>query len=79
MAEGNVRIKSEELIAVAQKAVYSRDTQKIMLSGPNTKVTSGENSIIGSKIELYLENEEFKVSGGKKGRVKAILNQSPKK
>jgi lipopolysaccharide export system protein LptA len=79
VAEGNVRIKSEELIAVAQKAVYSRDTQKIILSGPNTKVTSGENSIVGSKIELYLENEQFKVSGGKKGRVKAILNQAPKK
>jgi len=79
VAEGNVRIKSEELIAVAQKAVYIRDTQKIILSGPNTKVTSGENSIVGSKIELYLENEQFKVSGGKKGRVKAILNQAPKK
>jgi lipopolysaccharide export system protein LptA len=79
VAEGNVRIKSEELLAVAQKAVYSRDTQKIILSGPNTKVTSGENSIVGSKIELYLENEQFKVSGGRKGRVKAILNQAPKK
>ena len=79
VAEGNVRIKSEELIAVAQKAAYSRETQKIILSGPNTKVTSGENSVVGSKIELYLENEQFKVSGGKKGRVKAILNQAPKK
>ena len=79
VAEGNVHIKSDELIAVAQKAVYNRDTQKIMLSGPNTKVTSGGNSIVGSKIELYLENEQFKVSGGKKGRVKAILNQAPKK
>jgi len=79
VAEGNVRIKSEELTAAAQKAVYNRDTQKISLSGPNTKVTSGENSIVGSKIELYLENEQFKVLGGKKGRVKAILNQAPKK
>jgi lipopolysaccharide export system protein LptA len=79
VAEGNVRIKSEDLIAAAQKAVYSRDTQIIILSGPNTKVSSGKNSIVGSKIELYLENEQFKVLGGRKGRVTAIINQAPKK
>ena len=79
IATGNVRIVSDDLIAVAQKAVYIRKTQIVTLSGTNTLVTSGGSSLSGAEIKLHMDNESIRVSSGAEGRVRAILNPTKKK
>lgn len=79
IAMGNVRIISDDLVAVAQKAVYSRKTRKVTLSGANTQVTSGGNSIAATEITLYMDSERIRASGGAERRVRAILNPTKKK
>ncbi len=79
IAMGNVRIITEDLVAVAQKAIYNRKTQIVTLSGANTQVTSGDNSITGTEITLYMDSERIRVSGGAKKRVRVILNPAKKK
>ena len=71
IARGNVRIRSEQIDARAQEAVYSRSDRTIILSGPDAQVTKGNNSLAGSKITLYIDTEDVRVAGGKKERVKA--------
>ena len=73
IARGNVRIRSDQIDARAQEAVYSRSDRTIILSGPDAQVTKGNNSLAGSKITLYIDTEDVQVAGGKKERVKAVF------
>ena len=52
MAEGNVFIRSENKVGQAEKAEYFKDTGILILTGKNSKVTSGNNSVLGSKITI---------------------------
>ncbi|KPJ76464.1 MAG: hypothetical protein AMJ54_11570 [Deltaproteobacteria bacterium SG8_13] len=79
IAEGNVRIHSEQLSAKTPKAIYSRLAQTIELLGTGTQVISGGNSITGSQIVLHLEGERLTVSSSGENRVKAVLEPSVKK
>jgi lipopolysaccharide export system protein LptA len=79
VAEGNVRIRSEDLTATTPKAVYSRFSQTIELLGAGTRVISGSNSISGPQILLHLEGERLTVSSGGDSRVKAVIEPSSKK
>lgn len=80
VAEGNVHIRSADLVAVAQKGIYNKKTQKITLLGTGTRVTSGGSSITGTKIILFIDQDRIRVSSGPDNRVKAILNPAtPKK
>ncbi len=76
VAEGNVRIRSQQLSAQTPKAVYSRTGQTIELLGGGTRVISGGNSITGLRIVLHLEGEQLTVSSGGDNRVKAVLEPS---
>ena len=78
VAEGNVRIRSEDLTAKTPKAVYSRDSQTIELLGAGTRVISGNNSIAGRQIVLHLEGERLTVSSSGDSRVKAVIEPSTK-
>jgi len=71
IATGNVHIKSDELVAISNQAIYTKKTGIIILSGHDSKVISGNNSIAGSKITLYMDKEHIKVTGNGTKRVEA--------
>lgn len=71
IATGNVHIKSDELVAISHQAIYTKETGIIILSGPDSKVVSGNNSIAGSKIILYMDKKGIKVTGSGTKRVEA--------
>jgi lipopolysaccharide export system protein LptA len=71
IATGNVHIKSDELVAISHQAIYTKETGIIILSGHDTKVISGNNSIAGSQIILYMDEKGIKVTGSGTKRVEA--------
>ena len=73
VATGNVEIKFDNRLAVAQQAVYITAQRVLTLTGPEATVTSGDNTISGESITFYREDGRFTVEGGSNGRVKAII------
>ncbi|MEA3415084.1 MAG: lipopolysaccharide transport periplasmic protein LptA [Thermodesulfobacteriota bacterium] len=73
VANGNVVIKFDDKVARAQQAVYTAKTGIIVLTGPNSKVTSGNNFISGEKITMYRSDDRMIVEGGKEKRVEAVF------
>jgi lipopolysaccharide export system protein LptA len=73
VATGNVRITSEQYNAEAEKVEYDTTSMTIILTGENSKVISGKNSITGSKITLYRKDGRVKVEGSKNNRIKAVF------
>jgi lipopolysaccharide export system protein LptA len=73
IAEGHVRIETSELTAEAERAVYSHPKQTIVLTGPKTRLRSGNNSVAGSSITLYIDEDKFVVVGDAETRVEAVL------
>ena len=78
VANGNVVIKFDDKVAVAQQAVYTAETGIIVLTGPNSKVTSGNNFISGKKITMYRSDDRMIVEGGKEKRVEAVFYSKEK-
>ena len=76
IAKGNVHIKSDELVAISHQAIYTKKTGIIILSGHDSKVISGNNSIAGSQIILYMEEKGIKVTGNGTKRVEAEFQGS---
>ena len=78
VASGNVRIRFDENIAVSDDAVYVTETRVLVLTGENSKITKGNDSISGSKITLYRDDGRITIEGGQKtdgqkGRVEAVF------
>ena len=73
VATGDVKINSARYNAKSEKAEYDTETMVITLSGDNSTVISGKNSIVGSKIILYRRDSRVKVLGSKKRRVEATF------
>jgi len=71
IATGNVHVKSDELVAKSHQAIYTKKTGIIILSGNDSKVISGNNSIAGSQIILYMEEKGIKFTGNGTKRVEA--------
>jgi len=71
VASGNVKITSDQYIAKTEKLEYDTASMTIILTGENSTVFSGKNSIIGSKIILYQKDGRVKVLGSKNKRIKA--------
>jgi len=74
VASGNVKITFDDKVAVAQKAVYHTEKRVLVLSGPNSKVTSGKDSISGEIITYYRADERIKVESGPNKRVEAVFS-----
>lgn len=74
VAQDNVRIDTEKIVARADKAVYTRAEKTIVLSGPNVQVTQGNNSLAGTQITLYIETEDVRIVSGDKQRVEAVFS-----
>jgi lipopolysaccharide export system protein LptA len=73
VANGNVQIKFDNRVAVTQQAVYIIETRVLVLSGTDSKVISGNNSISGEKITVYRTDGRIQVESGKEERVEAVL------
>jgi lipopolysaccharide export system protein LptA len=73
VASGNVKINFDDKEAVSNEAEYTTETQILVLSGPDSKVTTEKESISGATITLYRSDGRIKVEGGKGKRVEAVF------
>ena len=71
VATGNVKITTEQYIAKTEKLEYDTASMTIILTGENSTVIDGKNSITGSKIIIYQKDGRVKVLGSKNKRIKA--------
>jgi len=78
IAKGNVRIKLDDGVATTEQAEFISETSTYILSGENSKVISGDNSISGSKITLYRTDGRITVEGSSKNRVEAMIYSGKK-
>lgn len=73
VASGSVRINYENIVALTEEAVYMADSKSITLSGKDSKVISGANSITGPKFIMSLENGSLIIEGGGQQQVQALI------
>jgi lipopolysaccharide export system protein LptA len=78
VASGRVHIVSDQYVADAEHAEYVTETDVMTLSGKNSQVVSGKNTLSGSKIVLNRKEGKASVEGGAAERVKAVLYQEGK-
>jgi lipopolysaccharide export system protein LptA len=78
VADGNVKIYFNNRVAVTPKAVYNTQTRILVLSGNNSKIVSGDNSISGEKITIDRATGRINVESGDKKRVEAVLYSGEK-
>lgn len=74
VADGNVKISFDNRVATAQEAVYHNDTQVLVLSGPQSKISSGDDSITGEKITYHRTDGRITVERGRSSRVEAVFH-----
>jgi lipopolysaccharide export system protein LptA len=72
-ASGNVKINYENMVALTDEAVYMADSDSLTLSGTDSKVISGANSITGPKFIMFLESGSLIIEGGGGQRVQALI------
>jgi lipopolysaccharide export system protein LptA len=78
IASGNVQVSFEEYRAESDQLEYDPDTQILVFTGENSTMTSGKNSITGSKISVNRKNGQIKVEGIPHKRVKAVFYSKEK-
>ncbi len=78
IASGNVKINFDNKVAVTRQAVYNTETGVLVLSGDNSRIISGKDSISGEKITLCRTTGRITVESGKEKRVEAVLYSDEK-
>jgi lipopolysaccharide export system protein LptA len=78
VAIGHVHIISDQYIADSDRAEYDPATDVLTLVGENSRVTSGQNSVTGSKIIINRRDGKSVAESSGTSRVKAVLHQEPK-
>jgi lipopolysaccharide export system protein LptA len=71
IATGDVKILFDDKVATTATAEYRMDTRVLVLSGPDSKIVSTNNSITGAKITFYRADERVIVEGQEGKRVEA--------
>ncbi|MDZ4163706.1 MAG: lipopolysaccharide transport periplasmic protein LptA [Smithellaceae bacterium] len=71
-AKGRVIIHMEERIATGDDAVFTQDTQQIVLIG-NATLREGMNVVKGERVTYFMAENRGVVEGGEKGRVSATI------
>jgi lipopolysaccharide export system protein LptA len=77
-AKGNVRIMFEDKTAVTDNAVYTPNDKTLILTGPNSKISSGKDFITGNKIILDRINQTFTVESDPGKQVEAVFHEKEK-
>lgn len=78
IASGNVKIIFDNRVAVTPQAVYNTETGILVLSGDNSRIISGKDSISGEKITLYRTTGRITVESGEQKRVEAVFYSGEK-
>lgn len=73
VAQGAVKMELEDQIAYTEHAEYIADKRIVVLTGPNSKIISGNNSISGQKITLYRDDGRIHVAGTTQKPVEAFF------
>ena len=73
VARGHVRINYENVVALTEKAIYMADSNSLTLSGKDSKVISGANSITGPRFVMSLESGSLTIEGSDQQRVQALI------
>jgi lipopolysaccharide export system protein LptA len=73
VATGNVVIRSENRTAYTSTAEYTPASKVVVLSGPGSKVTSGNNYVSGEKITFYVNEDRVVVERSKEKQVEAVF------
>lgn len=73
IVKGHVVIKFDNRIAMAEQAIYTTESKILVLTGPDSKIISGNDTISGETITLYRVDERIKVESGKEKRVEAVF------
>jgi len=73
IAQGTVKIVLEDKIAHTEHAEYIADKSLVVLTGPNSRIIDGNNSISGQKITLYRDDRRIHVAGTQKEPVEAFF------
>ena len=72
IAEGNVKIVTGTKTATGDHAVYTADDHVLILTG-HAKAWSGENIVTGSKITLFLNEDQSIVESDQEEQVEATF------
>ena len=78
VATGQVKITTQQYYAESDRVEYDTASMTIVLTGEDSKVVSGKNSITGSIITLFRKDGRFKVEGSEKKRIKAVFYSKDK-
>ncbi len=78
IAIGHVHITKGTRIATAEKAVYEKPTEKIILTG-SAQVMEGQNRVKGDVITMFVNESRSIVQGTGKDRVEAVVFPSENK
>ncbi len=73
VANGTVRIVQADRIGTGGHAVYESKPGRITLTG-TPRVTQGADSITGTVITYYLDEDRSEVQGGANARVEAVIH-----
>jgi len=63
VAQGSVKIEFDDQTAYTDQAEYVADQRTIVLTGPKSRIVSGDNSISGHTITLYRDDGRVHVEG----------------
>lgn len=72
-ARGHVEIYTGEITALTSEASYESASQLLVLSGPDSTVKSGKNSITGSRITLDRASGRITVEKSPESQVRALF------
>lgn len=78
VATGRVHIVTDQYTTDSHQAEYVQATDILTLTGPNSRVVSGGNTITGPRIVLQRAEGRAVVEGAGSERVKAVFSQEPK-
>lgn len=74
VATGNVNIRMDDNTATSNSAVYNIKSRVLTLTGPSSKIVSGENFITGAKISFHRDTGQINVDGDGKKPIEAVFN-----
>lgn len=79
VSTGNVEYTSGERKAFADKAVYTVETEILVLTGKSPRLVTGESHVTGKKITLFRKEDKVLVESDSNTRVQAIFNPEDQK
>lgn len=77
-AHGHVTITFDNRLAVSEQAVYITTERKLILKGPGSKVMSGQDEIVGSKITYSRDSGRITIEGDDQNQVEALFHTDQK-